>query len=592
MEQRLNGTVNTPTLKITADTPRLLARSYRYLRPYWKITLGAYVALLGEVALNISIPQVIRWIIDHGLSQSSLTLLGWASLGLLGMTLLRGGLTFLEGRWSEIASQNVAYDLRNEIERKLTILSFSFHDQTETGDLLARTIQDVERIRFLTGRATLRIFEAILMLIGTGIALMWMNARLALLVILTFPFLILFAVEFGRRYRPLSQLIQKQIGVLTTTVEQNLRGAQMVKAYAQEAPEIERFKIENEHWFKLSATATRLQAFFLPMLFLLANLGVVLVIWVGGRQVIAGTLTLGEMIAFTTYLGQLVDPIRRLGMIIPAMIIAASSGERIFEVLDSVSEVKDAPDAKPLGDVLGEVVFEHVSFSYGKRKVLTDIDFRAAAGSVSALVGPTGSGKSSIVNLIPRFYNPSSGRITIDGTDIRQVTLESLRRKVGVVLQETILFSGTIRENLRFGAPGSSEAEMIAAARTAQIHEFIAGLPNGYETRVGERGVTLSGGQKQRLAIARTILMNPSILILDDATASVDTETEHLIQAALEELMEGRTTFVIAHRLSTVMRADQILVLEKGCIAARGRHAALLDTSPLYREIYERQLKR
>jgi ATP-binding cassette subfamily B protein len=588
----VNTASNPLTLRVSKKTPHVLRRSYGYLAPYWRITAGAYGALLGVTALNIAIPQFLRWIIDRGISQGETGLLVWSSLGLLVLTLVRGFLSFLEGRWSEVASQNVAYDLRNDIQNKLTILSFSFHDQTETGDLLARAVQDVERIRFLTGRASLRIVEAVLLLLSTSLVLIWMNARLASQVLVIMPFLVLTALEFGRRYRPLSLQIQRQVGALTASVEQNLRGAQVVKAFGQERAEVARFERENEAWFRLSAYASRLQAVNLPLLFLLANLGVALIVWSGGRAVIRGDLTLGEMIAFTTYLGQLIDPIRRLGLIIPAIIIAASAGERIFEVLDSVPEVKDAPRAVPMPALQGRVCFERVSFSYGNRHVLSEIDFQAEPGQVVALVGPTGSGKSSIVNLIPRFYDPTSGRITVDGFDLRQVKLSSLRSQIGIVLQETVLFSGTIRENLQFGCNGCQEAEMIAAAQAAQAHEFIQAMPKGYDTRVGERGVTLSGGQRQRLAIARAMLMDPRILILDDATASVDTGTEHLIQEALKRLMQGRTTFVIAHRLGTVMRADLILVLEKGRIAARGTHAGLLQVSPLYAEVYRRQLSR
>lgn len=577
-------------LKPSRKTGHVLWRSYSYLKPYFKTILAAYAALMGATVLSLIIPQIISWIIDRGIRDGQTSLLIWAALGLLGINLIKAVLTFLEGRWSEVASQNVAYDVRNDITHKLTLLSFSFHDQTEKGDLLARAIQDVERIRFLTGRATVRIISAVTMLAGTAGFLIWMNPKLALLVSVAFPVLIFISLQFGRRFRPLSLAIQKQLGVVTTVVEQNLRGAQIVKAFAQENREIERFQKENDHWFSLSAFAARMQSFNQPLLLLIANLGTVAIIWYGGHLVIAEQLSLGEMVAFTAYLGQLVDPIRRLGMIIPAIIIAGSASERIFDILDSVPDVKDAQGAQKIPPIQGAVRFENVSFSYGTHQVLRDIDFEAKPGEVIALLGATGSGKSSIANLIPRFYDPTSGIVLVDGLDLRSVTLNSLRSQIGIVLQETVLFSGTVRENLIFGCENCTEADLTAAAQAAQAHNFIIQMPKGYETRVGERGVTLSGGQKQRLAIARAMLMNPRILILDDATASVDSETEQLIQLALEKLMEGRTTFVIAHRLSTVIRADQILVLEHGQIVARGRHIELLESSPLYAEIYARQL--
>jgi ATP-binding cassette, subfamily B, multidrug efflux pump len=572
-----------------------LLRAYKYLRPYWRLVAGAYLVVLGTQSINLLIPQFIRWIIDRGIRQQDMALLAWSVAGLLGFTLVKGLFTYLEGKWSETASQSVAYDLRNDIQRKLTSLSFSFHDTTETGDLLARAVQDVERIRFLTGRATLRLIEATFTLVGTVIILFWMQPGLAALVSLAMPVLIFQALRFGRRFRPLSLEIQKQLAVLTTTVEQNLRGSRVVKAFAQEEKEIDRFDVENSRWFSLSSYGARLQAINAPLLLLIANLGMVFIIWYGGRLVIQDTLSLGELVAFYTYLAQLVDPVRRLGMIIPAVAIAASAGERIFEILDAVPDVQDAEDAYPLPPLQGHVRFDNVGFSYGKSqkysRVLQEIQFEAHPGQIVALLGPTGSGKSTIISMIPRFYDPTTGKVTLDGHDLRRVTIRSLRTQVGIVMQETTLFIGSVRENIAFGRPEASEADIIAAAQAAQAHEFILEMSQGYDTRVGERGVTLSGGQKQRIAIARALLMNPRILILDDATASVDTETESQIQKAFETLMQGRTTFVIAHRLSTVRRADLILVLDKGRIAARGTHQELLQSSPEYADIYQRQLK-
>jgi len=565
---------------------------YGYLRPYWKQTLIAYASLFAILGLNTMIPQFLGWIIDTGVKGNQPQVLTWSVLVLLGLTVLKGVLNYYQGTMSEVASQNVAFDLRNEIQKKLTSLSFSFHDQSEAGELLSRAVQDVERIRFLTGRATVRILEGALLLVVTAIVMLVMDYRLALLVLATMPLLVYRALYFGSRFRPLSQLVQKQLAVLTTAVEQNLRGTREVKAYVQEDAEIERFGRENARWFDLSARSAQMQAVNLPLLFLIANLGYVAIILYGGRQVIQGQITIGEIIAFITYVGQLIEPVRRLGMIIPAVAIAGSAAERIFDILDTVSEVRDEPGAVPIGQIQGRVEFEHVSFSYGRKKVLNDINFRVEAGQTIALLGSTGSGKSTIISLVPRFYDPSEGRVLVDGTDVRKVTLHSLRSQIGIVMQDTTLFAGTIRENITFGNEQASEEEIIRAARAAQAHEFIIQSAQGYDTRVGERGVTLSGGQRQRLAIARALLMDPRILILDDATASVDAETEHLIQLAFQNLVRGRTTFVIAHRLSTVRNADQIIVMDKGRIQAMGTHETLLTSSRLYVEIYNRQLKR
>ncbi|HXF60929.1 MAG TPA: ABC transporter ATP-binding protein, partial [Caldilineaceae bacterium] len=424
------------------------------------------------------------------------------------------------------------------------------------------------------------------------IVLVRMNPTLALLSLAAMPLLTYRAYEFGRHMRPLSLAIQQQVGVLTTFLEQNLRGARVVKAFAQEETQSAQFDQANNLWFDLSAGAARLRAVNVPMLDLIANVGTVFILWYGGLLVIRGELTLGELVAFSTYLGQLAMPVRRVGMIIPAISMAIAAGERIFEILDARSEVQEAPDAIPLPPIRGHVRFENVSFSYLKRhSVLHDVSFEALPGQVVALLGATGSGKSSIINLIPRFYDPTAGRVTIDGYDIRKVQIHSLRGQIGIVLQETTLFAATIRENIAFGRPDASESEIEEAARAAQAHDFIVSFPDGYETPVGERGVTLSGGQKQRIAIARALLMDPRILILDDATASVDTETERLIQMALARLMQGRTSFVIAQRLSTVRMADLILVLERGRIAAQGNHQELLRRSPLYADIYNRQLR-
>jgi len=495
-------------------------------------------------------------------------------------------------RWIELQSQGVAYDLRNAIHAQLASLSFSYHDRAQTGQLLSRASQDVERLRFLTGRASLRLLEGAVLLVTTSIVLLVMNPQLGFLALLTLPLLVWRAVSFGKTVRPLSASIQDQLGVLTTRLEQNLRGARIVKAFAQEKAEIARFDAANDRWRELAWRQARVESVQGPQLILIANIGTVLVIGFGGLLIIREQLTLGELVAFTTYMGQLANPVRMFGMIAPVVGMAIASADRVFEILDARSEVEEAPNAIPLPPVEGRVRFEEVSFSYfGKHKVLDGVSFEASPGQVIALLGTTGSGKSTIINLIPRFYDPTEGRVTVDGFDLRDVTLESLREQIGIVLQETTLFAATIRENIAFGRPDASEEEIIAAAQAAQAHAFIMAMPEGYDTPVGERGSTVSGGQKQRIAIARALLKDPRILILDDATSSVDSETEVQIQIALDRLMEGRTSFVIAQRLSTVRRADLILVMENGRIAARGRHEELLRTSGVYADIYHRQLR-
>ncbi len=570
---------------------QVLLRSLRYLRRYWPGTAGAYLTVLGANALNLIAPQLIRRGVDAGIRGGQSRVLLQVSLWLLGLVAVKGVLTFLQGYLTEWSSQGVAYELRNAIHRKLQSLSFSYHDRAESGQLLARAISDVDRVRFLTGRAILRLVDSAVLFLGTAVVLLRMNAPLMLLSLGTMPLLAVEAWRYGRIFRPLSGAVQQQLAVLTTRLEQNLRGARIVKAFSQEPAETERFDRENDVLLRLNVRSGAVQAWNVPLMDLIANIGTVFIIWYGGRLVAQSRLTLGELVAFSTYLAQLVMPVRRVGMLISVVANAIASGQRVFEILDAESEVREAPDAQPLPPIQGQVCFERVSFAYfGRRKVLDDVSFRAEPGQVVALLGTTGSGKSTIINLIPRFYDPSAGRILIDGHDLRQVTLASLRGQIGIVLQETTLFASTIRENIAFGRPGASTDEIVAAAKAAAAHGFIAEMSAGYDTLVGERGATLSGGQKQRLAIARALLMDPRILILDEATSSVDSDTELEIQRALEHLMVGRTSFVIAQRLSTVRKADLILVLDRGRIVARGTHQELVRSSGLYADIYYRQL--
>ncbi len=569
-----------------------LRRSFEFLRKYKNIAIGVYILALMVNGLTILIPQAIRWIVDFGVINKDTNILLTSIIGLLVLTIIKGFLDFVIGRWTEVASQGVAYDIRNAIYEKLASLSFAYHDKAQTGQLLTRSISDVERIRFLTGRAVLRLFQSITLFIFTFIALLLMNVQLALLSMLLMPLLAYVAFRFGRIFRPLSLEIQQQLAEMTTVLEQNLRGSKIVKAFAQEDAEIERFNTENQKWFDLADKQVTVQTQHIPLIDFIASLSTVVIIWYGGQLVINNQLTIGELVAFTTYLGQLITPVRRLGVIIPAVAMASAAGERIYSILDSKSEVEDAPDAQILPAIQGNVRFEDVSFSYFNQQLVLDkLNFEASPGEVVALLGATGSGKSTIINLIPRFYDVTSGQITVDGYNIQDVSINSLRDQIGIVLQETVLFAASINENIAFGLPSASESDVIEAAKAAQAHDFIMEMPDGYETKVGERGMTLSGGQKQRIAIARALLKNPRILLLDDATSSVDTETERLIQIALERLMEGRTSFIIAQRLSTVRMADKVLVLKDGKIAATGTHQELLQESGLYAEIYYRNLR-
>jgi ABC-type multidrug transport system fused ATPase/permease subunit len=570
-----------------------------YLRPYWAFVAGSYLLLLINNGITLGMPLIMRSIVDRGIRGSDIGAIQRGVVALITLTLVRGVSIFVSGRWTEVASRNVSYDLRNAIHDKLQSLSFSYHDRAETGQLLTRAISDVDRVRFLTGRAFVRLTEVTTLILGVAISMMVMDLRLALLTLSLVPFLAYGALSFGRRYRPLSQAIQQQVSALTTSLEQNLRGARIVKAFAQEPAEIRRFDEGNAGLFKLNVTTSRLRALNLPLLRLIASAGMILILLYGGQLVIRGRLTIGELVAFTTYVGQLLVPVRRLGMVVAAIAQAVASGERVFEILDARSEVEDLPNARPIDEVRGHVRFEHVSFRYfGRRLVLQGVDLEVQPGQVVALLGATGSGKSTVISLLPRFYDPTEGRILLDGHDIRRVLISSLRAQIGIVLQDTTLFATTVRENIAFGRPSATAAEIIAAARAASAHEFIVELPQGYDTPVGERGANLSGGQKQRIAIARALLKDPRILILDDATSSVDVDTEALIQEALSRLMEGRTSFVIAQRLSTVRRADQVLILDRGQIVACGTrtaehtaHDELLRTSGLYAEIYHRQLR-
>lgn len=515
-----------------------------------------------------------------------------AGLIIVLFALARGLFAFGQNFLSQALSENIAFDLRNDIFTKIQRLSFSYHDRNRTGQLMIRATDDVERLRGFIGMGLLMALQALLLLGGTLIILSLTNVKLTLVVLPVLPIALIVFMAFGAIAQPLFIEVQKRLGRVNTTLQENLAGLKVVKAFTSEKREEKRFHEGIDSLMEQRIKVSRIFSFLFPFIFLIANLGQAAVLYFGGRQIIDGTLTLGEWQKFSLYLVYVFLPMGQLGFIISLMAQAGASADRIFEILDAKNDVENKPDAIDLGDVDGRVEFRDVTFRYfaGSEPVLSHIDLVAEPGETIALLGATGSGKSTIINLIPRFYDVSEGQVLIDGHDVRDVTLESLRQRIGIVLQETVLFSGTIRENIAYGRPDATDEEIEAAAKAAAAHDFITEFPQGYDTAVGERGATLSGGQKQRVAIARALLLDPHILILDDSTSSVDLNTEFEIQTALDRLMQGRTSFVIAQRISTVLNADRILILEKGRIVARGTHEELMENSPVYAEIYHLQL--
>jgi ATP-binding cassette subfamily B multidrug efflux pump len=505
---------------------------------------------------------------------------------------LRGVFSFLQAFWAEKNSQAVAYDLRNDLYAKIQNLSFSYHDKNQTGQLMIRATDDVEKVRLFIGQGLLQLVGATILLTGTVIILFSTNAPLAWTAMPILPLAVVMFGFFAGAARPMFTKVQIKISTLNTILQENLAGIKVIKAFTRESEQQTKFNVAADDTMNQQIQLARLFTFMFPVVFMIANLGQAAILYVGGKQIIAGALSLGAWQEFSLYLMYLFFPIMMMGMIITQFSQASASADRIFEILDAHNEIVDKPDAIELPDVNGTIKFEDVTFRYfgGGDPVLQNVTFEAAPNETIALLGATGSGKSTIINLIPRFYDPTEGRITIDGHDLRDVKIESLRAQIGIVLQETTLFSGSIRENIAFGKPEASQAEIEEAAQAAQAHDFIMSFPDGYDTHVGERGTTLSGGQKQRVAIARALLLNPRILILDDSTSSVDMATESLIQVALDKLMQGRTSFVIAQRISTVMNADKILVLDKGQVVASGKHKDLMENEPIYAEIYNSQI--
>jgi len=552
--------------------------------------VAAYVALIGSSAFALMVPRLLGTTVDEVLGGGEFS----AMLKLAGLILLvnalRGAFAYGQTYLSEWTGQLVAYDIRNAIFGKLQRLSFSYHDERQTGDQMSRATADVEGIRNFVQGGLLRAVQILLLVFGAAGILFITNWRLALIGLAFVPIVAYRSAVVSLSLRQIWNYVLRTTGKMTTVMQENLSGVRVVRAFGAQKYEIEKFDVVIKDLSDSHIRVSKLQvanSSFIQLVFAAATGGI---IWFGGQEIVSGRLTPGELTQFIFYLGLIQGPVRMSGMIINNFSRAVSAGQRIFEVLDAPSPVQQSPDATVMPKVRGHVKFENVSFAYGDEPVLRDVSLEAQPGQVVALLGMPGSGKTTVVHLIPRFYDASEGKITLDGTDIRDVTLESLRSNVGIAMQDVFLFSATIADNIAYGKPGSTREDVERASRIAQLHDYVADLPDGYETWVGERGITLSGGQRQRMAIARTILLDPPILVLDDSTSSIDASTEHLLRQALESVMKGRTTFVIAHRLSTVRHADQILVLDNGSIAEQGTHNELVQRKGLYRQLYELQL--
>lgn len=563
-----------------------------YLLPYRRQLFIAYSAIVISTLVSLFIPQIIKDAIDNGVASGEAGALFTAGAAILGISFITGAVAFAQYYFGAWLSHRVGYDLRNDYFRSLQTLPFAFHDRAETGDLMSRATGDVAETERFIGTGIADLMTAVFMIIGVITAMLIENPSLALLGLLPVPVLAVATVRFGGTVRPMFKRIQEQMGVLSSVMQQSMTGIRVVKAFAREGYELGRFDTQNDLWFTRRLRLIRTWANNWPFFTFLVSLSIFLLLWFGGPRALNGEMTVGSLFAMISYILMLAAPVQRLGFLVNLAATAGSSASRVFEIMDTPNPVADRPQAQALDTFRGQVTFEDVTFSYRPgRPVLHGVSFEAQPGQKIALFGPTGAGKSTIINLIPRFYEPDSGVIRLDGIDTRDMTLASLRRHIGVVLQNSLLFSTSIAENIAYGRPGATRDEIVAAAQAAQAHGFIENLPEGYDTQVGERGVTLSGGQKQRIAIARALLTDPRILILDDATSSVDTETEFLIQRTLRQLMVGRTTFIIAQRLLTLKHADCILVVDDGRIVERGTHEALLAAGGLYKRIYDLQLK-
>jgi len=577
----------------------ILRRLLGYMRPHARGLAGIVVAVVGTTAIELAPPWFIRYAVDQLILPGRLGPIVWLAASLLGLAVVQGVIDFGRLYASATIGQRIVFDLRNAVFEHLSQLSFSFYDRARTGDLMSRVTADIDALSDFFGRAAVIVLSNVLTLLGILVVLLIWDWRLGLLYVLFLPMMVQAMLIYARRVRPAMGQVRRKLADLTAALQQTLAGALVVKVFGREAFEEQRADRQSQALRQASIETARISSLWMPYANVLMGVFTGLVLWFGGLGVIRKVVTLGMLTGFTTYTAMLLRPIRQTGMMLSSVLRSVAAAERVLEVLDIEPEIRDAPGAYPLSDVRGHVRYEDVCFSYdGDHEVLRGVNLEAMPGEMIALVGPSGSGKTTLVHLLSRFYDPQAGRITIDGNDIRQVTLKSLRDAIGIALQSVFLFDASIGENIAYGNPGASQEEIEWAARVVQMHDFTMSLPLGYDTPVGERGVRLSGGQKQRIALARVLLRDPRLLVLDEPTSSVDAETERRMQEALREVRQGRTIFVIAHRLWTVQEADQILVMQDGRIVERARrtptqsaHEVLLAAGGPYRELFDLQFQ-
>jgi ABC-type multidrug transport system fused ATPase/permease subunit len=570
---------------------RTFVRLLGFLRPYRTSLAISSVLAIAAQAAQVAIALLTGVVIDRAIQPRNhhelWILIGAITAAGVAKMVLMVGRRLIAGR----QALGVEFDLRNDLYARLVRLSFGFYDRHQTGQLMSRATVDLQAVRFFLGYGLIFFFQHVITILGVTAVMFVLEWKLALIALGITPVLIAFAYRYSHVSHPVLRDVQQRMADVATVAEESIVGVHVVKAFAQEPAVQARFDERSERVFEQAVAANRQRAFYVPLMSFLPMLAQAAVLLVGGRMVVDRELAIGSFVSFNVLLLMLVAPLRMLGMWIGQAQRATAAGERIFEVIDEPEEIAERPGAVELPPGPGRVRFEQISFGYvAGRPVLEDIELELQSGRTYALIGHTGSGKTTLASLVPRFYDVSEGRVTVDGHDVRDLTLRSLRREIGVIAQDPFLFSATVRENIAFGAPEATDADVERAARMAQAHEFVERLPDGYDTIIGERGITLSGGQRQRLAIARALVIDPRILVLDDATASVDATTEARIRLGLREAMRGRTTIIIAHRLSTIALADEVIVLADGRLAARGTHDELLGTSAVYREIYEHGL--